>query len=76
MESEKSEQRKVGRITMVDPAREYGFIYSDSTEYFFHSTVIDPELEWLKDIKPGLLVEFSVMQTLKGLRAVDVKRKA
>ena len=59
-----------GEIRSYSPAHGYGFVTSNSTDYFFHAS------EWLSEGKPmtGDKVTFFIKKSMKGPRAVKVRR--
>jgi len=57
---------KVGKVKFVTD-KGYGFITSDNKDYFFHAK--DNKLIDLKELIPGTLVEFILIEDTKGVKA-------
>jgi CspA family cold shock protein len=63
--------REKGRVRFTVAERGYGFILrAGCLNLFFHATAVRDAN--FADIRPGDLVEFEVIQTDKGLAAVNV----
>lgn len=64
---------KTGKIVEVHRPYNFGFIRSDDAEedYYYHATALANGAEF-EDLKPGDHVQFEVVETKKGSRAVKV----
>ena len=61
-----------GRVKWFNNEKGYGFIEcKDFDDIFVHYSVI--KKEGYKTLKENMLVEFKLIETEKGLQAVDVK---
>lgn len=68
-----SEGGVVGRVKWFNNQKGYGFIvYGDTPDIFVHHTAI--RMEGYRTLKQGEEVKFSLVETNKGLQAVDVER--
>ena len=60
-----------GRVKWFNNEKGYGFIeYSEVEDIFVHYSAISKE--GYKTLKEGAYVEFKLIETTKGLQAVDV----
>ncbi len=63
-------ERLEGTVKWFSNERGYGFITQDESEYFVHfSSLI---MEGYKTLKAGQTVSFELVQTEKGVQAVNV----
>ena len=68
-----SDHGVVGRVKWFNNQKGYGFIvYGDTPDVFVHHTAI--RMEGYRTLKQGEEVKFSLVETNKGLQAVDVER--
>ena len=60
-----------GRVKWFNNEKGYGFIeYNDLEDIFVHYSAISKE--GYKTLKEGAIVQFKLIETAKGLQAVDV----
>lgn len=60
-----------GKVKWFNNEKGYGFIeYEDLEDIFVHYSAINKE--GYKTLKEGDLVEFNLIETTKGLQAIDV----
>lgn len=61
-----------GKVKFFSEEKDFGFIISDEDdkEYFVHGTKVQDGILLSKDDK----VEFTINESPKGLRAIDVKK--
>lgn len=60
-----------GRVKWFNNEKGYGFIeYTDNEDIFVHYSTI--RQEGYKTLNEGQVVEFTLLETLKGLQALDV----
>ncbi len=64
------EDRQTGQVKWFDTKKGFGFIEQDGNDIFVHFSAI--EEEGFKDLEEGEEVEFSVVETDKGLQAENV----
>ena len=61
-----------GKVKNFNKEKGYGFIKTDEgKDVFFHYSEL--KMEGFKTVAPGQNVEFEVVETEKGLRAVNIK---
>lgn len=61
-----------GKVKWFNNAKGYGFIeYGDLEDIFVHYSAI--KKEGYKTLKEGELVDFKMIETAKGLQALDVE---
>ena len=61
-----------GRVKWFNNDKGYGFIeYSDLEDIFVHYSAISKD--GYKSLKEGDMVEFKLVETAKGLQAIEVK---
>ena len=61
-----------GKVKNFNNEKGYGFIKTEEgKDLFFHYSEL--QMEGFKTINPGQAVEFEVIETEKGLRAVNIK---
>ena len=60
-----------GEVKSYNPSTRYGFITSDNVDFRFHHQ------DWGLRIPPakGMTVEFLQVETEKGMRATNIKRR-
>ncbi len=64
------EDRQIGKVKWFDTKKGFGFIEQDGNDIFVHfSAIKEPGF---KDLEEGEEVEFSVVETDKGLQAENV----
>ena len=64
----------VGKVKWFNNEKGYGFIeYQDLEDIFVHYSAI--KKEGYKTLEEGELVEFKLIETSKGLQAIDVVEK-
>ena len=62
---------KIGRIKWFNNEKGYGFIgFKENEDIFVHYSAIDQE--GYKTLSEGQLVEFKLIETSKGLQAINV----
>lgn len=62
----------LGKVKNFNSEKGYGFIKTETgKDLFFHYSEL--QMEGFKTINPGQSVEFEVIETEKGLRAVNIK---
>ena len=64
------EDRQTGEVKWFDTKKGFGFIEQDGNDIFVHFSAIKEE--GFKDLEEGEEVEFSVVETDKGLQAENV----
>lgn len=70
-ELKKREENMVGKVKWFDDKKGYGFIeYSNEEDIFVHYSSIKQTGH--KTLTEGQLVEFNLLETTKGLQALDV----
>ena len=61
-----------GRVKWFNNEKGYGFIeYTENEDIFVHYSTI--KQEGYKTLSEGQVVEFTLLETMKGLQALDVK---
>ena len=61
-----------GRVKKFNNEKGYGFIKTeDGKDLFFHYSEL--QMQGFKTINAGQIVEFEIIETEKGLRAVNIK---
>ena len=61
-----------GKVKNFNNEKGYGFIKTDEgKDLFFHYSEL--QMDGFKTVTPGQTVEFEVIETEKGLRAVNIK---
>jgi len=61
-----------GRVKWFNNEKVYGFIeYTENEDIFVHYSTI--KQEGYKTLSEGQVVEFTLLETMKGLQALDVK---
>ncbi len=66
---------KMGRIKWFNNEKGYGFIEGDNGEdIFVHYTAI--KQDGFKSLSEGQIVEYELLETEKGLQAINVKEVA
>ena len=61
-----------GRVKWFNNEKGYGFIeYTENEDIFVHYSTI--RQEGYKTLTEGQVVEFTLLETMKGLQALDVK---
>ncbi len=63
--------RQTGKIKFYDRKKRFGFIVTNSSEYFFHAS--DTRTENANALRDGKDVTFVLVQGKKGLQAVEVE---
>lgn len=62
----------LGKVKRFNGEKGYGFIKTENgKDLFFHYSEL--QMEGYKTVEPGQNVEFEVIETEKGLRAVNIK---
>ena len=70
-ELKKREENMVGKVKWFDDKKGYGFIeYNNEEDIFVHYSSIKQTGH--KTLAEGQLVEFNLLETTKGLQALDV----
>lgn len=64
--------KMLGKVKNFNNEKGYGFIKTENgKDLFFHYSEL--QMEGYKTVNPGANVEFEVIETEKGLRAVNIK---
>ena len=66
-----SKKAQVGTIKFFDRKKRFGFIVSDTNEYFFHAAATKPDD--FKALQDGVKVRFKVVPGKKGPQADQVE---
>lgn len=62
----------LGKVKNFNNGKGFGFIKTEEgKDLFFHYSEL--QMEGFKTVNPGQTVEFEVIETEKGLRAVNIK---
>lgn len=62
----------ISRVKWFNNEKGYGFIeYKDQEDIFVHYSTID--IDGYKTLNEGQLVEFKLIETVKGLQAINVR---
>lgn len=62
----------LGKVKRFNSEKGYGFIKTDNgKDLFFHYSEL--QMEGYKTVEQGQIVEFEIIETEKGLRAVNIK---
>lgn len=68
----KESHRMIGKVKWFNNEKGYGFIeYKENEDIFVHYSAID--VEGYKTLSEGQYVEFTLVETSKGLQAINVK---
>lgn len=64
--------KMLGKVKNFNNEKGYGFIKTENgKDLFFHYSEL--QMEGYKTVNPGANVEFEIIETEKGLRAVNIK---
>lgn len=67
----KNNTKIAGNIKFFDRKKRFGFIISDTQEYFFHAAATKPSD--FKSLQDGAAVRFNVVQGKKGPQADNIE---